>query len=180
MTSSLRFVFGVWLLLVASIASAQGGIRLILWNYEPVLDDPAGESHFGVGYDADLNDRVSCGIGYRTTLGQTGGWAINYRSAYHFSDNTDASFYFGPTVGVRKVDDRERTTLFPVGFRMGVRGGLERFYADLYVGGHYNLGAGDPVLYERTLYPQDILRTSFCAGLDLGWGWEGRSSGSRR
>ena len=52
---------------------------------------------------------------------------VNYRSAYHFSDNDRGSFYFGPSVGVRKFSEDGAPLLIPVGLRMGVRGGLARF-----------------------------------------------------
>lgn len=142
---------------------------MIVYNFEPVLEGGRVEQHFGIGYDQDLNERLSIGATFR--MSETANWVVNYRSAYHFSDASSTSMYFGPTVGLRQVTNELADTkmLVPLGFRWGVRGGLRRFYADLYVGGQYNVGSSQPM--------DDRARTSvrpltFCAGLDFGWGWD--------
>ncbi len=153
-------------------AQAQGGIRVIPWSYEPLVEGGSIEAHFGLGYDQDLNERLSLLLTARLTV--DAGWVVNYRSAFHFSDNGSSSFYMGPTIGVRSVGDTDRATIFPAGLRFGLRGGLERFYADLYAGVHVNLGANRTVMLAYDNWPQDLRTTSFCFGLDLGWGWAGR------
>lgn len=173
MTSFLRTVFGAVAALLLHGAQAQGGIRAILWNYEPLFEEPAGaEAQFGLGHDRDLNERMSLNVSFM--LVSEGGWMASYRSAYHFSDNDASSFYIGPTVGVRNVDVHGGMLVFPMGMRMGVRGGLERFYADLYAGAHINVGAGKRPLTETGMGYYDLRTGSFCVGLDLGWGWAGR------
>lgn len=166
----LRSLFLLPLLALSLGAHAQGGIRALLVNYEPVVTGFGAEVvHYGLGYDADLNDRLSMRVQWRTTPGLSS-WVVNYHSNYHFSDNTSSSFYLGPHIGVRVVGGPDGATLVPVGMRMGVRGGLEGFYADLHIGGHYNVGGGGRVRLEN-VGTADLRTLSFCGGLDIGFGW---------
>jgi hypothetical protein len=161
----------ILLLLWGSTAYAQGGIRGIFWNVEPIsvgLEEDAFS--YGLGYDRDLNDRLSMGLSLRFLTGAQG-LVLTYRSAYHFSDNESSSFYMGPTLSVRSLVDNGMQV--PVGIRIGVRGGLERFYADLYVGAHYVVGASGRSLSDTGGAP-DLRQGSYCVGLDLGWGWAGK------
>lgn len=143
------------------------------WNYEPLFEGPSGwAAQYGIGYDRDLNEGLSLNVGF--LLVSEGGWMATYRSAFHVSDNDASSFYLGPTVALRNVAEHGGEMVFPVGMRFGVRGGLERFYGDLYAGVHVNLGAGARRLSDAgTAYP-DLRTGSFCLGLDLGWGWARR------
>lgn len=157
----------VLLLLVLKVDTmAQGGIRLIIWNYGYILSDRV-DQQFGVGYDHDLTERTSLSVGAMYSTANA--WMVQYRSAYHLAPNDGASFYVGPTLAYHKYENEVSTV--PVGIRIGLRGGLARFYADLHAGYAYTIGAGEVLLPERTL-PIDITKHSFCAGLDLGWGWD--------
>ncbi len=163
-------VFVLLALLMDSAAHAQGGIRAIFFNNEPVATGFSEDFlHYGLGYDTDLNDRLSILMQVRTSPGSSS-WVVDYHSKYHFSDNDYSSFYLGPNIGVRAIGGSESATLVPVGMRMGVRGGLEGFYADLYVGGLYNIGGGGSIELE-SVGNRDLRNLSFCAGLDLGVGW---------
>lgn len=156
-------------------ASAQGGIRALFLNNEPVATGFSEDFlHYGLGYDQDINDRLSLCVQVRTSPGSSS-WVVNYHSNYHFSDNESSSFYLGPNIGVRAIGGTNSTTLIPVGMRMGVRGGLEGFYADLYLGGLYNIGAGSSIELE-SVGNRDLRSMSFCAGLDLGFGWGKKKS----
>src|SRR5436189_5393131 len=99
MENTLRPLFVATALAVAAAVSAQGGIRLIVWSYEPFFAGSQGElTHVGVGYDHDLNDRLSLGVQARYVV--TGeGWVVNYRSAFHFAGTKNSSLYLGPMVG---------------------------------------------------------------------------------
>ena len=157
-------------------AAAQGGVRLVLWNYEPVLKYGSGvelDTHLGLGYDHDLEKRLSYGVQLRYAL-EAGSFVLTYHSAFHFSDNDNGSFYLGPIVGLRRFGSLENAVVVPVGLRMGVRGGLERFYADLHVGGQYNMGGGS-INADIGNGGYDLLKGTFCFGLDLAWGWEKNS-----
>jgi hypothetical protein len=166
---SVRLPFFFGLLLATTSAYGQGGVRLIIWNVESVEVD-GFESHYGLGYDHDLNKQLSLGVNLRYAL-NTESLILNYRSAFHFSDNDRASFYLGPTVGMRFFRESGYGVQVPLGFRMGVRGGLEYFYADLYVGAQYSLGASGAVLSDDGFNSLDLRKGSFGGGLDLGFGW---------
>ncbi|MBK7483178.1 MAG: hypothetical protein IPI72_10650 [Flavobacteriales bacterium] len=72
----------------------------MLWNYEPVLKYGSGvelDTHLGLGYDHDLEKRLSYGVQLRYAL-ESGSFVLTYHSAFHFSDNDNGSFYLGPIV----------------------------------------------------------------------------------
>ena len=169
MITPARWLFAA--LLVCAVASvyAQGGMRLIVYNYEPVFEDAGLVAHYGIGYDHDLNERVSSAFSFRLAP-EIDSYVVNYRSAYHFSDNDRGSFYFGPTVGVRTFTGGDGPTLVPIGLRMGIRGGLERFFADVYAGFQYNAGAGKPVS-DADGADVSANAATYVIGFDVGWGW---------
>lgn len=159
-------------LLLAGRGAAQTGVRVVLYDYE--LDGEGSYSlrgFVGLGADHDFSERTSMGvdlrygISYRTVGGQV-------RSAFHFSDAGSASFYLGPTVGIQVASEHERYTFVPVGMRMGVRGGLERFYADLYLGFVSNLGAANAV--QGRSERGDVAPVGVTVGLNIGFGWVSR------
>lgn len=163
-------VLFVTLVLSSSALFGQGGIRLILWDYEPIERRAfTGSEHFGIGYDHDVSARTSMAVQARINS-RADSWVLNYRSAFHLADTDGPSTYLGPTIGVRRIDlSSDPKTLVPIGFRIGVRGGLEGFFADLHAGVVVNMGAG-------SITPDPghaaIAATTFCVGLDLGWGWD--------
>lgn len=168
MRSSLLFLIALPLL-----SFAQGGVRIALYNYEKL---PHGISQaFGIGYDHDLNERLSYLITARLVFGGLAdGFSVDYRSAYHFNDNSSTSFYMGPTLGVRRSTYEEGATMLPVGLRMGVRGGLERWYGDLFAGfqfmpilSGYYYEEGDYTVKRTTSLPATIY-----VGVDVGFGWD--------
>jgi hypothetical protein len=162
----------ILLLLWGGNANAQAGIRGIFWNIEPITARLGEDAfNYGIGYDHDMNDRLSLGLSLRV-IPSIQGWVVNYRSAYHFSDNESGSFYMGPTIGLRSLGTYG--TQLPVGMRMGVRGGLERFYADLYIGGLYIIGGSSPIGGSESVGAVDLRTGTVWVGLDLGWGWTGK------
>jgi hypothetical protein len=162
------------LLVFSGRVQAQGGIRAIFWNLEPITTGFNGDAqHYGIGFDRDLNDRLSMGITLRRSF-ELPSTVVNYRSAFHFSDNESTSFYMGPSVGLRTFRSGSYGMQVPVGYRIGVRGGLEHFFADLYVGGSYILGATGPTITSDGTDAADLRKLTFCVGLEMGWGWAGR------
>jgi hypothetical protein len=163
-----RTVLSFLLCVAASTLVAQGGVRAIVYDFENLTEGNSISQQYGIGYDHDLNERLSTALAAR--MGPNS-YMFNYRSAYHFSDNDRGSFYMGPSVGVRKFRD-DGPLLVPVGMQVGVRGGLERFYADLYAGFRYNIGNGqatsEPGVPEISVVP-----VGYYFGLGLGWGWAG-------
>jgi hypothetical protein len=115
---------------------------------------------------------MSVGITLRRSI-LTPSTVVNYRSAFHFSDNESTSFYMGPSAGLLKFRSGGYAMQIPVGYRIGVRGGLERFFADLYVGGSYILGATGQVSAADGTGMADLRKLTFCVGLEMGWGWAG-------
>ncbi|MGV3638768.1 MAG: hypothetical protein ACO1NQ_14090 [Flavobacteriales bacterium] len=150
-------------------ANAQGGVRIIFWDYEFY----GGEvlPGYGLGYDHDLNDRLSLGIQARFS-GPT--LQLDYRSAYHFADNDRGSFYMGPQIGLRSFVEEEAIVL-PLGFRAGVRGGLRGFYADLFAGVSYAIGEQASVVLDRSVNDDPSIPSplTFNLGLHMGIGWDG-------
>lgn len=156
-------------ILIGNACQAQGGVRLIFWDYVS-MGERNWANGFGVGYDHDMNERLSLGVQARALAGNGAKWSFDYRSAYHFSDNDAGSFYLGPQVSVMSYETADgNKTLIPLGMRCGVRGGLERFYADLFAAVHYAAGANDLVDTEMG---RPLKAASFSLGLHMGWGWE--------
>ena len=169
MRSALPLLFLVVSLFSASKVLAQGGVRAIFWDYMS-LGPNNWASGLGLGYDQDLNDRLSLGIQGRILLSNEAKWSVSYRSAYHLADNDEASFYIGPQVAVMSYETRNgNSTLVPIGMRCGVRGGLERFYADIFAAVNYTIGASGVELTSR----DPALSASLIEiGLHMGWGWD--------
>ena len=151
---------------------AQGGIRAIFWEYNVAGKDIllAG---LGLGYDHDMNERLSIGVDLRALVDRKASWALSYHSAYHFSDNDAGSFYLGPQVSMLNLaanaGDR---MILPIGLRAGVRGGLERFYADLFGSVSLAPGASNVAYGESNGYK--LSNIFYQLGLHLGWGWDRR------
>ncbi len=120
-------------------------------------------------------------------------YGIQYRSQYHFSDNDGTSVYLGSFFGLRYVRqtvtgdiitgssqysysttefiDKGSGVIFPVGLRLGVRGGLDAGFADLYVGVGYALGSGDALTKAPYLTEESELSPlNLQIGLAIGFG----------
>lgn len=93
----------------ACTARAQGGIRIIFWDYAYFGQD-TWLSAYGFGYDHDMNERLSLGLQARLLLTDfEPAWSVDYRSAYHFADNTSGSFYMDPQISVFGFKLRTKT-----------------------------------------------------------------------
>lgn len=150
---------------------AQGGVRVIFWDFE-VASGGTLTAHYGLGYDHDLNRRLSVAGQVRYVPGVEV-FSLDYRSAYHFADNDGGTFYMGPQVGYRRFSN-ETASVIPVGLRFGVRGGLQGFYADLHAGVFNSLGDLDGINAKTgSGRLVDVSPISFGFGLHMGLGWEG-------
>lgn len=156
-------------LAIGTMAGAQTGVRVVLYDFEFAVDEGEGRALAGLGVDHDFGERNSMGFDLRYDLANSG-YCAQLRSAYHFSDNRDASVYMGPVLGYQRIGDEDKVTVVPLGMRLGLRGGLERFYADLYVGVVANLSASDAVV-TRGENAYQLSNTVFVAGLNIGFGW---------
>lgn len=192
------------LLACTPFAKGQGGVRFILgdylFGYGELRTRGVG---YGLGYDHDLNSRLAWGVdlSYLTTgttrvgdhrieMGGLDALELIYRASYMTSNNTRSAFYAGSWVGVRRYAYSEPFTdasgerrhrdanalSVPLGLRMGVRGGLEGLYGDLYLamgcrlGGTVYTALSDQAAVRSTALSGAELRV----GLALGFGWEGR------
>jgi hypothetical protein len=149
------------------MVQAQGGVRAVLNNID-LSTDGFGDVSYGLGYDHDLTKRTSFTV-MMSHFVEVRELEIGYRSNYHFMDNDRASFYMGPNIAVRTGG--LAATGVPIGFHMGVRGGLENFYADLFAGVRYRVGNKELAPSER-FSRDDLPGTMFMFGLHIGFGWD--------
>lgn len=206
----------------AQAIAQSNGIRFIFPEFTKVY---SGKSmwksyQFGLGFDHDFNDRISIGLDAVLDVGratESDGQSIEvryagliaeyytndrfiaftYRTAYSFSDNSEASLYVGSYFGVRaftqKVDllyvtdpngftngngpfpqkAEGKKILLPIGLRLGVRGSLEGGFADLYTQLGYTIGGGESVFAQPYFKGDgfDLSNMSFTLGLAYGFGW---------
>lgn len=193
-------------LLLAFAAQAQWGVQGTVLHWEAL--SPRGFWFVRAGVDHDVNERGSLGVDYALSIdlfgagqdGETGTYqgnsvyyvlnakaqGLTLRSAYHFSDNDEASFYFGPFAGFRTVEYEVRPddfnapfrnetgsgTLFNLGFKLGYRGALDGFFSDVHVGYGTNFGNLD-LVKAPYLDKKDMLgRGFFLVGYSWGIGWD--------
>jgi hypothetical protein len=171
MRGILPFIF-----LLPVLVCAQGGIRVPTYNAEMMGKEL--RLPLGIGFDHDLNERMSILLTARAIFGGfKEEFSVDYRSAYHFADNSSSSFYMGPVIGVRKTLGQGGALTLPMGLRMGVRGGLDRWYGDLYAGFQYRpFLSGTYIQSDNYSWQREVRRlpVGLYAGLDIGFGWEGR------
>lgn len=169
-----RTLFALALCVVASSTVAQTGVRALIQDFEiPGKKGYTAIASIGLGVDHDLTDRSSMALDWKIGTDEVASWTLLYRSAYHFADNEGPSFYMGPMLGVRSSSVPEPSVDVPLGFRFGVRGGLEGFYADLYASYITFLGSTGNASFndERYLGPS---RSALVVGLSIGVGWKRR------
>lgn len=182
---------------------AQGGFRFITVHIEPVFPGENSDDldalnspiyapftgqyyHFGFGYDKDLEEYLSMAVELMFSQGMFGGRnaaiTMQYRSAFHLQSNQQSSAYIGPLVAFRMVDvttyenkvlREESKTVFPLGLRMGVRGDLRGFYADLYASVVFQIG-GEELTSTSTYVPP--VPITYAIGFDMGIGWDKRTN----
>ncbi len=147
----------------------------------------------GLAYQHDLSQRF--GIGLEAVLGFDGfnsavrSYEGIYSAKYFFSDNEGTTGYIGSFIGVQslkaEVTDHvlgsngysiPRTVeaskiQVPIGIRVGLRGGLDGYFGELFVQAGYALGNG--ILYKAD---GDIVKTTplyfSVGGSFLGFGWD--------
>ncbi len=193
-------------LLLTGAASAQWGVQGTVLHWEAL--SPRGFWFVRAGVDHDVNERGSLGLDYAISIdlfgagqeGESGTYqgnnvyynlssraqGLTLRSAYHFSDNDEGSFYFGPFAGFRTVeyqvrpdnfgnslrDDTGTSTLFNLGFKFGYRNALDAFYNDIHFGYGTTFGNLD-LVKAPYLNNKDVLKRGFfLVGYSWGIGWD--------
>lgn len=182
---------------------AQSAVRFVApYDFTKGLNDlGVANIQYGLGFDHDLNDHLAFGadVIYRVEgtskwsgIGRPpsdlSGWDVQYRSYYLLGDHERTSFYMGSWIGVRTtkyvigqtlsngsyVRDEGSTISVPVGVRIGMRGGLEGFFGDLFVAFGYAIGGSVPTeRYGMDGFIREPLSgPEFRAGLNFGIGWE--------
>ncbi|MBL0045386.1 MAG: hypothetical protein IPP33_13645 [Flavobacteriales bacterium] len=214
-------LLGTALAFSVTLLAQSSGIRFIFPEFTKVY---SGKSmwksyQFGMGYDHDFNDRISMGLDAVIDLGRvtesdsrpfevpyaglTAEYistdrfiAFTYRTAYSFSDNSEASLYVGSYFGVRAFTQKmdliyvtdptgfsngsgpfpqqveAKKTLLPIGLRLG-------FVAPWKVGSPtctqlgYTIGGGESVFTQPYFKGDgfDLSTMSFTLGLAYGFGW---------
>lgn len=127
----------------------------------------------------------------------TKSFALELRSMYFFTDNTQAAAYVGPFIGVRSYtmdltyesqhDDYFNTSykfpnrltgsriVVPFGMRVGVRDDLNSFFSDLHFSLGYQIGGGGVLFdtpYEMRIEPRlGPVREMKMTGFTVGFGW---------
>ena len=167
---STRFAFSVVLVALGPAASAQMGIRFGAQHEKPTQARFGSDWHLVLGWDFDLNERLSGGLDLSTDMNWSSEYnmpeaalngptfyekvktfGVQYRSQFHFADNDDGgSFYLGPTIGLRAV--RHRIS----------------YYEETSSGGYYSSDLRETE-EKGMIYPLG-LRLGVRSGLDGGYG----------
>ncbi|MBL7953365.1 MAG: hypothetical protein JNM62_16785 [Flavobacteriales bacterium] len=123
MSIKIQVPFILALVVLSTSAQAQMGIRYGAQHEKPTTAKFGSDWHMLLGWDFDLNDRLSGGLDFTTDMNWGSGYNMpdaamagpdfyekvktigaQYRSQFHFTDNDDgASIYMGPTIGVRAI-----------------------------------------------------------------------------
>lgn len=171
------FVVLLLSLCVRGRATAQSGVRVHLYNAFIVANEPRQLGIvLGLGYDHDLSRSLAFGIDADYVVGafrdddERDGHAyqLNYRAYYLTGNPGGSSFYIGSRLGLRRYSFYEDVTWScPVGLRIGVRGGLEKFFADLFLELGAQAGGTTPSGASLSGPEAHI-------GVDIGFGWRRR------
>lgn len=133
-----------------------------------------------LGYHHDLSNRFGLALNIGIAGDDLGASSVEgiYSAKYFFSDNDETAVYLGSFIGVQSIKAKERyptvnasKVQVPIGLQLGLRGGLDGFFGELFLQAGYNLGNGD--LYSTG---DGMVRTApvyFSLGLGiLGFGWD--------
>lgn len=120
--------------------------------------------------------------------------AVTYRAVYAFSDNDETHLYLGSSIGYRRLNQtvslgylngpgnypgpfpqtaQGSVSVIPVGLRLGLAGGLDGGYSDLYLSTMYGIGSNKSA-FSQPYFNGDALKPSsfiFSIGFAYGIGW---------
>ncbi len=171
------------------------GLNLTFQYAHGLLADDKGfvpSTTVGLGYQRDFQRRIGMGVDVNYAMHQGDAFQafeVIYSAKYFTSDNDATAFYLGSFLGFQKLSGDGRTytgtvngssqyedvrisrTQIPVGLRMGVRGGLQGYFAELFFQAGYNLGNGE--LYSSKEGAVSSKPLFMGLGFSfLGFGWE--------
>ena len=146
-----------------------------------------------LGYHHDLSSRFGLALNVGIAGDNLGASSVEgiYGAKYFFSDNDETAVYIGSFIGVQSLKASvseyvstnpngafnyrtiEASKLqVPVGLQLGLRGGLDGFFGELFIQAGYAIGSGD----FYSISPNETVKTSplyFSLGLGLlGFGWD--------
>lgn len=147
----------------------------------------------GLAYQHDFSQRFGIGLdavlGFDRTNTSDRSYEGIYSAKYFFSDNEGTTGYIGTFIGVQslKADVTEHVATgpgyysiqhvkaskiqVPVGIRMGLRGGLDRYFGELFIQAGYALGNGKFYKADGVIVKTTPLYFSV-GGSFLGFGWD--------
>jgi hypothetical protein len=185
------------LLALASSAIGQAtGLNFLVEYGHPLTDADKGFASsvaFGMGIQHDFTDRIGACLDVRYAASENQddlhAWEVIYNAKYFTSENDGTAAYIGSLIGLQSYGGTALESFpgafgyqdyraveishmqFPVGLRAGVRGGLEGYFAEIYVQAGYAIGNG--FLFNGEDGPVNSSPTFFGVGFSfLGVGWE--------
>lgn len=161
----------------AATAQATGVNFTIMYGHSLYSHQPgfSPNTTYGFGVQHDLSDRLGFGVDVNyvsTGYSSTDAWEFMYHAKYFASDNDATAFYIGSFIGVQNASGDYPFVTLPIGLRTGVRGGLEGYYAELFLQAGYSIGSGELVRYPEggVLESKPLF---FGIGVSfLGFGWD--------
>jgi hypothetical protein len=164
------------------------GINFTLQYAHAIVEGDRGivpSATIGLGFHRDFQRRI--GMGVEVNYAKREGSDLKafeaiYSARYFTGDNDGTSFYLGSFLGVQRISGQgERTSTaevqnvsrvqFPVGLRIGLRGGLDGYFGELFTHVGYALGNG--TLLTTSSGTMDSAPLYLGLGISfLGFGWE--------
>lgn len=133
-----------------------------------------------LGYHHDLSTRFGLALNLGIAGDDLGASSVEsiYSAKYFFSDNDETAAYLGSFIGVQSIKATERyptvnasKVQVPIGLQLGLRGGLDGFFGELFLQAGYNLGSG--TMYSNSEGPVKTAPIYFSLGVGLlGFGWD--------
>ena len=145
----------------------------------------------GLAYHHDLGPRFGLALSYNFAFDETAkANEFIYSARYFFSDNDESAVYAGTFIGVQSMKSQvteyfpsstggysssrnfEATKLqVPIGVQLGVRGGLDGYFGELFVQTGYAIGNG--ILYSINTETATTTPLYFGIGFSfIGFGWD--------
>lgn len=188
-------VLGLSLIFTTCVLAQATGFNFTIQYAHPLVDGDKGmvpSGTFGMGVQHDFTDRLGVGLDVNYSSredAEVHAWEVIYSTKYFTSDNDGTALYIGSLIGLQSYGGTGEEYIgssngytdyrtvevsniqIPVGLRTGVRGGLDGYFAEIFVQAAYNIGNG--VLYNGPEGPVKSSPMYFGVGFSfLGFGWD--------